>query len=364
MSKIVWVLGAGFSRSLGAPLLDDLFSEQLDGLVRAAYGDSRYPRLYSQAAKVVRRLYREHHPRHWRDAEEFLDRLDLAARAPDSAWARSVLSLAGQLQLGPEPLSALSFAARRLVAAQCAVFLSQADRNMERWGPYRHWASQVDAAQSVITFNYDTVLEQLSPKFEIVRPGDASPLAMPGVFKLHGSVNWIRSSANGKDYVEVRPDIPDAALTLDDECLAIASPGPTKQEMTEQLFEGLWKHAMQELRTASAIVFIGYRFPPSDSVARQRLIRAISENEMTYLSLHTVLGADTNGPDSQRLRSLLLYAVRRGGRTPCTDKNVMSSGPRMFNMTQHPLWAQDFLDITDVPHLYVPYSQHVGWNGL
>lgn len=38
--KDVWVLGAGFSASLGGPLLDDLFSERSEIELQAKYGMS------------------------------------------------------------------------------------------------------------------------------------------------------------------------------------------------------------------------------------------------------------------------------------------------------------------------------------
>ena len=59
MSKrTVWILGAGFSRSLGGPLLLDLLSAPTNNFVRALYVDNEYigepdgPRLSTTAVRV------------------------------------------------------------------------------------------------------------------------------------------------------------------------------------------------------------------------------------------------------------------------------------------------------------------------
>jgi len=90
--SIVWILGAGFSRPLGGPLLGDLFSEASAGNLRARFPPERYPRLKTPAANLVRWIYRwglgeEQHlvwtgktrgEPLWSNAEEYLEFLDTA----------------------------------------------------------------------------------------------------------------------------------------------------------------------------------------------------------------------------------------------------------------------------------------------
>ncbi len=67
-------------------------------------------------------------------------------------------------------------------------------------------------------------------------------------------------------------------------------PDVTKQAGTERL-GGLWSGAEQEIENASAVVCVGYRFPPTDSLARRKIINAIEANfAASVLCLHTVLG--------------------------------------------------------------------------
>ncbi len=113
----------------------------------------------------------------------------------------------------------------------------------------------------------------------------------------------------------------------------------------------------RELRKAQAVVFVGYRFPPSDSLARRFLIESLVGNESTYLGLHTVLGDDINHPHSRRLHGLLSYAMKRASRTLADGPTYRSNELKIYNLTQHPLWAQDFLDVFEAPHLTSPYPQ-------
>lgn len=77
---------------------------------------------------------------------------------------------------------------------------------------------------------------------------------MAAVFKLHGSVNWVR----GLNSLSKRDDA--IALTCHDNELALATPGPTKPEEISGTLARLWTRAVAELAQADAIVLMGYRF--------------------------------------------------------------------------------------------------------
>ena len=152
--KTVWILGTGFSRSLGGPLLEDLLSTT--GL---AIVDGVYPSLGGlDTVRVMirklqeRRLHNNFTPP-WRDAEEFIDQLDAlegkarandpeAKRSPD--WGRFT-GLFGEILEGRHDkngaLTSFRDEVRRFVAAQCCAFLEGANpEEEERWAPYRLWA--------------------------------------------------------------------------------------------------------------------------------------------------------------------------------------------------------------------------------
>ena len=88
----VWLLGAGFSRAFGGPLLDDLFRPRhwLDDdlvfpakLYPALSGDLYLSRLFCETGKAEGR---------WRDAEEFLAFVD-AAHRNDAGLGKDILRL-------------------------------------------------------------------------------------------------------------------------------------------------------------------------------------------------------------------------------------------------------------------------------
>jgi hypothetical protein len=323
-------------------------------------------------------LFADAKAKQWRDAEEFLDYLDTARLGGKSAPSQEALTtillevLGGHAQrtggtllpfdtrekraaaVGP-----VAEASRRLLAAECSAFLVGADVGTERWAPYRRWAEKVDEGDVVITFNYDLVIEKLAEavrattgeKFRVptsVPEGMTFP-GMVTVLKLHGSVNW-RMTAGGNAKPEVVAQADDYfALSCPSDEMVIASPGPTKLATTVGgPLSSLWAAATFALRRAEAVVFVGYRFPPTDSAARRELIDAIGTNSKDPLALHTVLGPRTHDDDVERLKAMLTVAMDRSGRWLVGD-----AGPQFgrlnYTLTTWPLWAQDFLDLYRLP---------------
>jgi hypothetical protein len=363
MSRIVWVLGAGFSRPLGGPLLPDLFSSGSQDRLLAAYaGASKYDHLFTGPASDVRVMYLDHGrsgraPNHqWDDAEQFLEALDSAAThgvgSPSGNLVRALCAKS-------EPdLHELAFAARRLIAAECCAFLKRADPSTEKWAPYSRWLNSLGEHDSIITFNYDTVIETLARATKFTRlatvlPGTGmSDAPKVNLLKLHGSVNW---QFNGTSF-RVHED-EEFALTCPNEQMVIASPGPSKLAVASRLGE-LWTWAEAVLKNATAVVFIGYRFPPSDASSRRRLFMALVQNDQPYLALHTVLGPNTSDPATARIRSLLQHAARQAGREEATRRegsDYQRSPPRHYTLDVHPLWGEDFMDVFVGGHVFQAY---------
>src|SRR3990170_4907078 len=84
MPNIVWILGAGFSKSLGGPLLPSLLSERSEERIQAAY-EHTPTWLNERAFSIIRQMLRDYgweqksRSPAWVDAEEFLEQLDTAA---------------------------------------------------------------------------------------------------------------------------------------------------------------------------------------------------------------------------------------------------------------------------------------------
>lgn len=66
-------------------------------------------------------------------------------------------------------------------------------------------------------------------------------------------------------------------------------PGRIKTAMPTGILKDVWDRAMGAIRNADSIVFVGYRFPETDNVAKQELADALRNNPKARV--HVVLGA-------------------------------------------------------------------------
>src|SRR4051794_35737177 len=92
--SVVWILGSGFSKPLGGPLLDELISMQMVG------DFSNWPDFYHEpntpegddkvkCAEAVYEIYErgiKPPSKLWSNAEEFLERLDVACQTTTNLW--------------------------------------------------------------------------------------------------------------------------------------------------------------------------------------------------------------------------------------------------------------------------------------
>jgi hypothetical protein len=378
--KVVWILGAGFSKPLGGPLLGQLLTPGSFQDIRARYGKEHalvspaaqfachvyhYGRAYEEGCLVERKLPGE---RLWADAEEFLDMLDAAAESKGSlarpTIERILLAVCthyrGSLPPGSSDVGQMRDAARRLLAAECSDFANRASLGVdhdasvvpERWSAHVDWMKQLNSRHTIVTFNYDRALERMGRHLRKEPQPDDGPLVMlPGavsdekkiaqqvrLLKLHGSVDW-RRTLDGIS--RVRDDF---ALEGPCEELVIATPGPTKSKVTEAL-EPLWVTAEAEIKAADVVAFVGYRFPPTDATARRRILGAIEKralNRDRALLLHVVLGPQS--PDTPRLVELLRFAAQHG-ELKREDARIGEIENGCFRIRTHQLNSQDFFTV-------------------
>ena len=329
--KVVWVLGSGFSRSLGGPLLDELMERSRFERVMAWQPDE-FKNLHDPWKNLVDTFLgkkkKEKRRRPWRDAEEFIEMIELA-RLGDAAGQRMMdLRMLGQQPTEAAPL------ARRYLAAVTHEFVDGADAGLERWQPYRAWAAQLQRSDHVISFNYDLVVERA---YVAATEGDEEISRTTNkqegqLHKVHGSVEWSFYIPDGRnDEVSDTQDVM-RIITNGNYEPAIGVPGPGKMSSCTTAFRPMWQAATAALQNADVIVFVGYRFPPSDSYAKMTLLQAIRENKQDVLTLRLVLGPKRSD-DVARLEGLLQWALR--GR----------AGP--FELIHEPLLAEDFLAVFD-----------------
>jgi hypothetical protein len=352
--RTVWVLGAGFSRSLGGPLLPDLFRQENRADLAA-----RYPTLkcgdLADACWRAQILFNWGRmvERQWLDAEQFIDFVDCATeRSPQAALLSRMTreaflldSSGNRIQSGADlqfpDLCSIKSGVIRALAAECSWFASGPILGTERWSPYRSWLASLDGhLHTVVSFNYDQVIERIADESgaSVLLPHEADQRgARPRVLKLHGSVTWRREGTG------VSREDPQVTLGLEGIHFAIGTPGQTKREMKDALFEPLWRQAEFAIKHAEAIIFLGYRFPETDGDARRRILTAIRSNDRQHLRVHVVLGPDINSPDAIRMRRLLEICTRGRARLAGPRGHEIFPSHSSIEINPEPLLAQDFL---------------------
>lgn len=169
-----------------------------------------------------------------------------------------------------------------------------------RWG-----ASHGKAA--FITFNYDCLvefaLEGLNVPFQYGF-GAEDPASVDSntvdervrLLKLHGSVNWMRQKAGSRtlkmvdSYTEVRnaDGVPELVP-------------PTWRKLFAHELVEIWKIALEELKSATRIVILGFSMPETDLHFKYLLAAGLREN----VSLREIVFVDKNpGPIEARAEKL------------------------------------------------------------
>ncbi|MFT3927453.1 MAG: SIR2 family protein [Myxococcales bacterium] len=348
--RVVWVLGSGFSVGVGGPLLNQIFDEHrlkaVGQLHRVVAASQEEPREEPSWSKIEPRLDEvrnvfllgiDNSWTGWRNAEEYLELLDAAASGSDPRALMLLLHYYGAQDFTPDMRSRIALIAkdaRAYFAAVCAEYSERAEDN-ERWLPYKRWAALLEPSDTVITFNYDQVVEKACelanrPIYHCVggnAPGNGNLL------KLHGSVDWVISGSEASPIVQTHQE-PFASI-LNEREVAIGVPGPSKRFRASNLFQPQWDKAERALREADSVVFVGYRFPETDSDAKYRLLGALGGNTTPDLPIRLVLGPSVSD-DVRRLDGLLQWTLRQ-------HPSVTSR--RKFEVIHEPMYAQDFLTV-------------------
>ena len=153
----------------------------------------------------------------------------------------------------------------------------------------------------IVTTNYDLNAEcALRHLSMYAHPGFPAPagnfyqeVGVP-VYKLHGSVNWFAASKDGgkldvdQDIVEVRSRVGQEFVTgpvpavcatnyANDRAPLLVAPSFLKPPLNKTMSD-IWRGAAEALGEAHLVVFVGYSFPPSDTVMRYYLASALTRN--------------------------------------------------------------------------------------
>jgi hypothetical protein len=358
--SVVWILGSGFSKPLGAPLLYDLFSQPLEVRMRAALRNMNGGRAdmesFAKQLKTLRAIYAggleerrtntQFKKGPWANAEEFLEYVDMANEG-DSSAREIVQQAVGEADVdyyeghaAEDQCKYLARDVRAYLAAACHFFVPDQSliQRSERWRPYVRWGKHLQKDDHVITFNYDVVPESVSGVNPFIRgsvPSDGSTWLEHSILlgrqlvKMHGSVTRAEVVCETPSGPQTKIDTVDVWSSIaDGNRFEIASPGPGKLLASTDYFTQHWSMARKLIQRASAVIFVGYRIPETDSFACEELVRAFSEHpQRSELVVRIVLGPHRSA-DVERLIRILHWAG-------CSKKCVI----------HEPLYSQDFLSV-------------------
>lgn len=310
--KNVFVLGAGFSRDAGAPLMNDFFQRARDlrddpksSLTEAdrnTFGrvvDHRFG-LNRALAKIFVDLdnieqlfgFLEMELQLSGKAEVRLreDIRYLIARTLEASLEKKLGQTNFGLSTGKADEQKVNYAFQ---GNQYAFFVGLV---AALWNPNKRNGD--DSVDSVITFNYDLVLEREMSVLR-VRPnyhcgssayfyGDAfaGSTRRANLLKLHGSVNWVTCAKCNRLWF-LGPEATQVAALGNYACpncgqfsLSMLIVPPTWNKGIEEGFiRSVWSKALEELMGAGRLFIVGYSFPETDQFFKYMLGLALAQND-------------------------------------------------------------------------------------
>jgi hypothetical protein len=224
----------------------------------------------------------------WSNAEEYLDLLD---RARSDAMTQAALSSAlGATGLDPVQHWTL---ASQYFAIATSYFVDRV-RGMsvlpDAWIPYLDWDRILGSRDTIVSFNYDLVVEEAAKRTE----NDA-----PNLIKLHGTVP-------DAEKLKIRVGQGSAIDT-------IATPGPNKVVARNEHLAQQWADAEKALKNADRLVVLGYSFSAADASASALVLKASAAAKVTI-----VLGKDPIGEELCQVFSRLV------GRRDVTNTKLLA----------------------------------------
>jgi hypothetical protein len=315
----VFILGAGFSKSAGAPLIDEFLDASREILDDPDSGldqtEKEYFRRVFEFKKRVAQS-REKFVIDLDNIEQLFGLIEMSHRLEQERDVREamVYVIAKTLQLAiaktqRRPVVRLSLApAFESTTPAWAEGLPHENPKVLIPDIYTHFAlllsGKYDAPNKsrsnvVITFNYDLVLDDALRRIGVEAlyglpdcDVDGVPQQEGGVsvLKLHGSTNWAICPECNKVHVLRVKFTENLAAFRTRSCakcgklglhLLLVPPSWDKSEYRETM-RPVWKEAVNALKTANRICVIGYSMPETDTFFKFLLALGLAENHQLY----------------------------------------------------------------------------------
>jgi SIR2-like domain len=303
----VYVLGAGFSKNAGLPVLKDFLNEMRSSVnwlkreKRPELAATRDVLLFRKsAASAALRINM--------NVENIEDLFSLAAASGEESEANNIsnaiaatIEYCHQHAVSPAPIS-VNVTSNTSVPPSWKK-TKEGDETKHRFTAelYDLYAGFLSGQlcddeqymhNTVITFNYDTQLE--GSLLNIGVPIDygfgKSNVAYDEswnkaqgnnekltVLKIHGSVNWFQNDRELGDLTVYRSYNDGYSKDANPYYRVIIVPPTWRKDFSGPLSD-VWRSAIQALRSATRIIFLGFSFPDTDSHIKYLLAAGLQEN--------------------------------------------------------------------------------------
>lgn len=312
MKDVVYFLGAGFSKSFGYPLTGEIMPEILSKLLKHdlfELGDTKTDEEWEQEEKLLQYLYLIY------PGLKNFKKNDLN-QTQDIANITEVLSFVDHCclhNMPPHPklnernLRDFQALLKRAVdELLIAYHLTDYSKSEEKLLPLFFDPIKLEKKNgtvSIITTNYDLIIDEQfvsaaennridyginyrSVHTDEIEFQQSRPLFK--YFKLHGSLNWVKCDYCGQYYINPYGSILHQAYTtkkkMDNTCVCnnsltlksvMVTPSFVRDIRDSNLLQ-IWKGAMEAIRKADKLIFIGYSLPSEDLAIKSIIMRGIN----------------------------------------------------------------------------------------
>jgi hypothetical protein len=317
----VYILGAGFSREAGAPLINDFLDKSREFFDNPDSGlepeeRHQFEEVFRFKREVARA--REKFRIDLDNIEQLFGLVEMSHRLDSVSSATrdaTVYVIAKTIQLAVADAPQRSLMRISLVPAYAsqASFVRYVSRESSgdvfNVDIYRHFALFLSGkyddqkklpsrSNTIITFNYDLVLDDALVRVD-ARPGYELAHAhyeevyegrtVVPLLKLHGSTNWAICECNQIHVLGERATA-NPALFRSKLCVKCGKSGlrlllvPPSWDKSEysRIMQPVWKKAVDALKTATRICVIGYSMPETDAFFKFLLTLGLAENDRLY----------------------------------------------------------------------------------
>jgi hypothetical protein len=299
MSKMVFVLGAGFSAPAGMPVKADLMTDILGTRSEPLQDQVRHT--YSALFNITDKKSMENIP-----LEDVFTMLDRARR-----YGETIRGLSHR-QISDSHSAILKAIAhefdKKLMGFDPSLYDPFFQELIQRRRGRGNKEAQREDPFAILTLNWDTI-----PDFSILRNGEPSHTGvdyacydhaldgvechLPSIFlkaegkfnikllKLHGSLNWLICSSCGRLFSRTQNgDRPTICFPETENCRfceevelenIIITPTLVK-DISQTHLKSVWHNALTDLQESGRIVFVGYSFPMADFEFRYILLKALA----------------------------------------------------------------------------------------